>query len=572
MIMRFWQKYWDLALIIFLSIFSILPLFHSGFFPMHDDTQVARVFEMGKALKDGMFPVRWVQDLGYGFGYPIFNFYAPLAYYLGGFLNVIGFDALTSTKIMIGIGVISAGFFMYLLAKEFFGKIGGTISSLFYIYAPYHALDLYVRGAVAEIFGYAFLPLAFYGLYKSSKEKSWKYIVIGSVGFAGVILSHNLTAFMLLPFFILTIFLLVFFNWKDKKFINWNPIFVFIFGIMLSSFYSLPAILEMKYTNVVSQIGGPSDFHDHFVCLPQLWDSPWMFGGSIRGCVDGLSFRIGKLHILAVIISIIMTLFAVKKKKIKKESISLILAFLLFLISIFLMLDFSKIIWEKIPQMEYIQYPWRYLLFTSFASSFMAGSIFFFSKKLIPRFFNFNILILSGLGISIFLLFYVNFKLFNPQSFNNKTVNDYTNLSELNWRVSKISDEYLPATIKKPSVVYEINQAPITPISNTSVRIITNKSQEIIAEINSDEKSNIKLNIAEFPAWTLSVDGLTQTFNKTGNGLLLTVDKGRHLVTASYKETPIEKLGNIVTLIGVLGLILGIIKGQIKLWANKLLK
>ncbi|RJQ37719.1 hypothetical protein C4559_03220 [Candidatus Microgenomates bacterium] len=566
------KNYLILIFIVIISIFSILPLFHSGFFPMHDDTQVARVFEMGKALKDGMFPVRWVQDLGYGFGYPIFNFYAPLAYYVGGFFNIIGFDALISTKIMIGVGIISAGFFMYLLAKEFFGKIGGIISSLFYVYAPYHALDLYVRGAVAEIFGYAFLPLAFYGLYKSSKEKSWRFIVVGSMGFAGVILSHNLTAFMLLPFFILTIFLLVFFNWKDKKFINWNPIFVFIFGIMLSSFYSLPAILEMKYTNIISQIGGPSDFHDHFVCLPQLWDSPWMFGGSIRGCIDGLSFRIGKLHILAVFISIIMAVFSIKKKGIKKESISLILAFLLFLMSIFLMLDFSKIIWEKIPQMEYIQYPWRYLLFASFASSFMAGSMFFFSKKLIPRLFNYNIFIFSSFAVTILILFYLNFKLFQPQSFNNRTVNDYTNQLELNWRISKISDEYLPISIKKPSVIYEINQKPITSIENVSVKIITNKSQKIIAEINSDKKSNIKLNIAEFPAWRISVDGLTQTFNKTENGLLLTVDKGKHLVAASYEETPIEKLGNIVTLIGVLGLILGIIKGQIKLWANKLLR
>ena len=34
-------------------------------FPIHDDTQVARVYEMGKALSDSMFPVRWVEDLGF---------------------------------------------------------------------------------------------------------------------------------------------------------------------------------------------------------------------------------------------------------------------------------------------------------------------------------------------------------------------------------------------------------------------------------------------------------------------------------------------------------------------------
>ncbi|MBI2034661.1 MAG: hypothetical protein HYT11_02915, partial [Candidatus Levybacteria bacterium] len=94
------KKNWGIFAILLLSFFSIRPLLVSGFFPMHDDTQVARVYEMWKALRDGMFPVRWVPDLGYGYGYPIFNFYAPLAYYAGAFFIFLGVDALTATKFM----------------------------------------------------------------------------------------------------------------------------------------------------------------------------------------------------------------------------------------------------------------------------------------------------------------------------------------------------------------------------------------------------------------------------------------------------------------------------------------
>src|SRR5687768_13108845 len=64
-----------ILLVLLLSLLSILPLFSQGFFPIHDDTQVARVSEMSNALKDGMLPVRWSENLGYGYGYPIFNFY-----------------------------------------------------------------------------------------------------------------------------------------------------------------------------------------------------------------------------------------------------------------------------------------------------------------------------------------------------------------------------------------------------------------------------------------------------------------------------------------------------------------
>src|SRR3990167_1872112 len=102
----FVKRNWVIIAVLLLSLWVIKPLFVNGFFPMHDDTQVARVFEMGKALRDGMFPVRWVPDLGYGYGYPIFNFYAPLSYYFGGFLTLLGFDALLATKIMMAVGIL----------------------------------------------------------------------------------------------------------------------------------------------------------------------------------------------------------------------------------------------------------------------------------------------------------------------------------------------------------------------------------------------------------------------------------------------------------------------------------
>src|SRR3989338_6324726 len=114
--MRFLKSNYGLFLVLILSFWAIKPLLIPGFFPMHDDTQVARVFEMGKMLGSGVFPVRWVPDLGYGYGYPIFNFYAPLAYYIGGAFILLGFDALLATKLMMILGILLASVFMYLLA------------------------------------------------------------------------------------------------------------------------------------------------------------------------------------------------------------------------------------------------------------------------------------------------------------------------------------------------------------------------------------------------------------------------------------------------------------------------
>ena len=53
-------------IIFILSFWAVKPLFVDGYFPVHDATQVERVYEMSRALKEGQFPVRWVADLGYG--------------------------------------------------------------------------------------------------------------------------------------------------------------------------------------------------------------------------------------------------------------------------------------------------------------------------------------------------------------------------------------------------------------------------------------------------------------------------------------------------------------------------
>src|SRR3989344_4317965 len=259
------KKLFPYFLILVLSFLAFKPLLAPGFFPIHDDTQVARVYEMTKGLKDGMFPVRWSQDLGYGFGYPIFNFYNPFPYYVASFFGALRIDALLSTKLMVILGIIFSFISMYILSKEFWGKWGAILSASLYGLAPYHAVNLYVRGDFTESFAYAFIPLIFYGVWKIYKESKWKYVLLTSLSLTAVIISHNLTAMIVSPFLLVfIIFILLSKKIKKRTFIY--MLTSLILGVLISAFYSFPAILEMKYTNILSQIGGGADFRDHFVC------------------------------------------------------------------------------------------------------------------------------------------------------------------------------------------------------------------------------------------------------------------------------------------------------------------
>lgn len=550
--MKYLKQFLPLIFIFLLSLVSIIPFFNSGFFPIHDNTQVQRVFEMTKSLREGMFPVRWVADLGFGYGYPIFNFYAPLVYYLGSFFNIFGLDLLFSTKLMMVFGIILSGFSMYFLAKEIWGKSGGVVSALLYVFAPYHAVDVFVRGDIAEFWAYAFIPLVFYALLKIHRTGKFRFVIIGVLSYAALIISHNLTAFMVTPFVLVFLGLLVLRSKKNRKLL----LSTFFSGILISAFYWLPALLEINYTNVLSQVGGGADYKDHFVCLSQLWSSPWGFGGSIGGCVDGLSFMIGKIHVLMLIASIMLLGSVRYFKKIDREKGLLLIFFIpALLFSIFLTLNASKFIWDFLVPMALFQYPWRFLIMIVFFISLISGSIFYcWSIIFKNKWINFLVLIAVSSVIVIF-----NSKYFAAQKYLSVSSSDFTNDYFLKFRTSQISSEYMPKEFLKPKLYSQIPKGISVVQGKVKVISQSKSTSKYTIDYSADSSSKIIVPIAYFPAWNVRLDGQSYVYEAENKGLLVNLPKGNHTLEFSFKETNIELLSNILSLSGILLLVVGII-------------
>lgn len=532
------------------SFFSVLPLWGSEYFPMHDDTQVARVIAMSAALQDGVLPVRWVDMLGYGYGYPIFNFYAPLAYYVGGILLLLGIPPVAATKIMFGIGMLTAGLSMYLLAKAFWGELAGLLSALLYLYAPYHAVNLYVRGAIGELWAYGFIPLVFWGFYKlfnalqkGNKKNIWYWIGVSGFAYSALILSHNLTAFIVTPFLvILLLFFCIVLYKQHKRFVH--LIYAFCLGLLFSAFYWLPALLELSYTNVASILGGGSNPKDHFVCLSQLWTSNWGFAGSAPGCIDGMSFMIGKLHVILALSSFFAVLFW--QKGVMKN-----ISFMLFiglLSSVFLMLSLSRSLWESIPFMIYIQFPWRYLTMASFFTSLLSGGILFVLLNRV----NLSYFKKVALGVFIgLLIIFIYGKFFVPQ-YKIYDLAHYSNKDFIRWHFSKISDEYLPSDFKKPKSDSDLSQSILEFIEGSGKIYIDKKTTtHLKASIVVLNDALIRIQRAYFPAWRIVLNGVEKTPTITNGVYYLSLPPGDYRLEMSFVQTPIEKVANSLSLFGI---------------------
>lgn len=550
-------------LIILLTSITFLPLSHSGFFAFHDNAQVERVFEMNIALVDKSFPVRWVPDLGYGYGYPIFNFYGPLPYYLGGIIMFAGFDALLATKIMFGIGILISGVAMFYLTKRHFGTAAGVASAVVYAYFPYHAVNIYVRGAVDEFFAYAFMPLVLLGLFqlfdlkktKLISRSSVKLILSLSLGIFLVAVSHNLSIFMLLILLVPYVLVSIFLTEQKRKFLIILIVSVTI-GMALSSFYILPAFLEMSHTNIASQVGGGANFADHFVCPQQLWDSMWGFGGSVKGCVDGLSFRLGKINILFVSASLLIYGYALLRKKINLKDRIAGICVVMFLISIFLTLDLSTSVWQTVPFMKYIQYPWRFLNFVALFMSFIVGFLVYKTQEFWGR----KLSIILTFCLILFTIAF-NYKLFVPQKFNDFSIDYYTSNSHIVFDTSKISDEYMPSGFQTPRVVSELPTSKVELLKTTgNIRVLNDKTNYLKASYLVLGDGVVHVNTAYFPGWKAYVNGQNLPIVPTPKGMNISIPKGEGTFEMKLTQTATEMTGNVLTILAFFALLIGIIK------------
>jgi len=543
------KKWISLICILIISLFALQPLFSKGYFPMHDDTQVARVIVMGKALKDGQFPVRMVSDLGYGLGYPIFNFYGPLPYYVGGALYAVGVESVVATKIMFGIGAILAPMALFLFLSPIFGNMAAVVAATLFLFAPYHAVQLYIRGSVGEYWAIAFVPLVLYGFFRALREKKvGPGIRIGALSLAAVITSHTISGFLVVG----VICICMLFYWTvlilQKKWTKENvirPVVLVVIGLLLSAFFWLPAFVEMQFTSVSQMVSGArTTFFDHFVCLSQFWNSPWGFAGSAPGCIDGMSFKFGKLHILLAAMSLLIWVLLWKNKRTQTKNVGMGVAVIALLVLVFLMLPVSAPVWRLVPYTTFIQYPWRLLVFGMMAIAICGAYSVSVIRLPIVR---------IGVSLGIILVtIIVNAKLFVPQYQYEQDSKTFESFEELRFTKSKISDEYLPRAVAKPNSASEVVKTTLLGTSPFLVRRLETSSTRFFAELESEGPQKVTIYKAWFPGWTIFVNGSTYHPQIERGMPTVTIPGGMSIIEMRFIDTLVRIIANIMSIVGII--------------------
>lgn len=522
--------------------------FSDKMFTFHDITQNARVLSYTSELKELHIPPQISSLFSFKMGYPIFLFYAPTSYIITSFFNIIGFNASSSIQFSF-LSILIVGFLgAYLFLKNKLGLFPAIGGSVVYITSLYFPVTIFVRGNLAEGWLLALFPLALWFL--SLKKYSFFQFLSGIIIISLLLTSHNALSFVSL----IILFGFVIVSRAGKA--TWS---VLLLGLLATSYFYLPFILEngLTWAKVVAL---QTNYNDHFLCINQLWNSPWGFGGSTNGCnADGMSFKVGKIQLLLFIVGVLTTIYSIFWIKIKKQKILInfenLYFICIFCIAVFLTTNVSKIFWDAIPFLQLFQYPWRFLAFIpisiAFVSAVQLSKISIKNNKLVVLILIFSLLIVNG-----------------KYYFGQKTskIEFEKKYSSLEYSIKKAPfsvPEYLPKIVdytfwrslenKPERIIFDYNK-PFDVIQGSGKIILHENLHKTIV---ITKNSIVYVNIHYMPYWHISVNKnkyIPTSFDNLGRPKIIVLKNS--VIDVQYQSTGIENIGNILT---ILAIILGVV-------------
>jgi hypothetical protein len=379
-------------------------------------------------------------------------------------------------------------------------------------------------------------------------ENKRKAIWLSAFVIGGLGISHNISALLLFGFFFA--YSLVLSVSKKSALPFLRSVISFGLGLCLAAFFFIPALAEKGITFLDQTIA--KDYPDHFVYLQQLVKGGWGYGSSVAGIQDGLSFSLGWVHVAGVVIALVFlaSQFLRKKhsSKIQNQNIDLVLvvfSFLILLGSIFFMLPISKIFWDHLPLLPFVQFPWRFLMLTVPVTAVLSAiGLDSLTNKL--RFWPLKKWLLVTFCTLVTLLLAQSQWHLN-QPLVAKQVSGDALEGSTTWADEQATKWFLP----KP---HQIPAQKVEALSPTAlVGLGSWKTQYHEYLVKAKEPTKVVENTMYYPGWEVFVNGKEvkidyQDASYPGR-IVYTVNSGDNFVITHMGETPLRKAMDILSVV-----------------------
>jgi hypothetical protein len=593
-----WRQRFDAGylLVFLIALIALWPFISRASLPQETDAElhIFRLMELGYLVAGGEWYPRWAPDFYHGYGYPIFNYYAPLAYYAGLPVERLPwFDAVAGVKFVFVLSLLLAAVGVYGFVRDNWGRPAGYVATAVYLYAPYvQFIDPHARGVLAESFSLGLMPLALWALDRWRRTGAPGAWVGAALGVAAVILSHNLMAILfgcLLGGWVIwhTLPAALFgsrgiltslakradnylpqrrkgrqviavgnrgYSWERSCVPLWSLWALLGLGLGLSAFFWLPLTLERHAVELNTLIGQGDnfDFRTHFVPLRELLAFPgWLDWGATE---PAFRFSLGIAQWLLGGFGLLLLLGRRVKQAYHVSFFALSLALLLFL-----MMPVSEPVWTAVPILPYFQFPWRLLGAAALALAVLAGAAAEALLRLLRPYGGKQVGWVTAVLVALPLL--LGLPLSQPAPWPDFGEVNRLRLTMLensgNWLGTTSTADFVPATVEmipgrngdvvagfaEDGVLDRVNRPTLPAGSLVEATEVT--PLHFRYHVTAPEAFQLRLFLFDFPGWQVRINGeLVETeLGRPEGFIVIPVPAGEHLVEVRFASTPPRMAG-----------------------------
>lgn len=330
--------------------------------------------------KHGILYPHWTPSPNYGAGEPRFIFYPPLTWMLGAALGMV-FSWRFVPLLMQFLLLAATGLATRALARQAFHDGIATLAGCTAIFSGYALFTAYERSAYAEMTGGFWIPLMLLlmlGGHRSlspafsdpgqrhrapqpsaAKPKSWLAQAFNSSGFALILVVSgawlsNAPVGVMLSYLLAGVALVLAILEK-----SWAPILrasvAAVLGLGLAAFFLVPADREQSWVAIRQAVDDPG----------LLIENSWLFARHSDLRLEAHDVELIRVSFIAVTMVAIALfgLFVTRSRRLLSAPRQWWIPIALIPIAVlFLQLPLSEPLWNTLPKLRFLQFPWRWLV------------------------------------------------------------------------------------------------------------------------------------------------------------------------------------------------------------------
>lgn len=528
----------------------VTPFFVFGNASGHDiQFHLSSWMDVAGQWREGVFYPRWAEWANWGFGEPRFIFYPPVSWLLGAALSsVLAWSAVPGAYIWIALVV--AGMSMWKLVREWLPGAQATTAAVFFAVNPYNLAIVYYRSDFAELLAAALLPLLLCAALHVL-DGEWRSVLPLAAVFAliwlcnapeGVIATYALGLLLLAGCLLRR---------------SLRPLLLgvtaTIAGLGLAAFYILPAARERNWVQISQALTANLRPEQNF-----------LFTHSSDREFQLFNWKISSVAVGMMLVAAVAAVFAARRRRQLGEIWWMLIA--LGSAAAAVMFRPSALLWRYLPELAFLQFPWRWLGSLGIAFAFfVADAIGMLQKRSKWR---------LATGLMIAALASVGVLIGTSTWWNSDDASFLAGEIRSSHGYEGV-DEYAPLGSDRyalPGATPDVTEVPAVP-ATPPVEIFDGVKLEPLSGVKLDIQQwsgerehftvevrnpvTLALRLISYPAWEVQLDGrdVRTTAAPETAEMLVPVPAGEHQVDIRFRRTGDRTAGDAISILSAMALL-----------------